>query len=272
MAKLEWDRIDERPFITGIDRGVFYVPNVQGIYDNGFAWNGLTAVRESFKEDKTRPHYFDGVKYLDSYTTGDYSAKLSAFTYPDEFMEFEGVGSLGNGLFADDQNPKVFGLSYRTLIGNASEESPQNYQIHLLYNITAVPEVITYQNGSNPVEPITFNWEIDSLPEKAEPYRPTAHIILDSRYLPSDMLTVFEDIIYGTSDENPRLPSLGTLIDIVLDWDSKIILPQPTTGLSELVAGVGDLTEINIQGLYYALPTTRLTETGIPGLYELETA
>lgn len=270
MAKLEWDKLDERPFETGIDRGVFYVPNAQGIYDNGFAWNGLTAVQEEFKDDKTRAHYFDGIKYLDSYYHGDFSAKLSAFTYPDEFLEFEGVGSLGNGLFADDQRPKVFSLSYRTMLGNAFETGLNDYQIHLLYNLTAVPESVNYQNGSNSLEPIEFQWTIEGLPEKAEPYRPTAHIILDSRYLPSDLLAALEGIIYGDLDENPRLPSLGQLIDIVLEWDSKIIMPQPTSGLSQLVTGIGDLTEINIKGVYYALPTTRLLETGIPGLYELE--
>ena len=86
MAKLVWDKIDDRLYKTGLDRGVLYVPNPQSKYDNGFAWNGLTAVDEDFSDDATSPHYYDGVKYLDSYPNGDFTAKLSAFTYPDEFL------------------------------------------------------------------------------------------------------------------------------------------------------------------------------------------
>lgn len=270
MTKLVWDMPAERLYETGLDKGVLYVPNALGVYDNGFAWNGLTSISESFPGDTNKPHYFDGVKYLDSYQTGDFAATLSAFTYPDEFLEFEGISLLGNGLFADDQQSKWFGLSYRTLIGSAIEGLELGYQIHLLYNLTTVEPSATYQNGSE-LQTITFAWEVNSVPEKTRFYRPTSHIILDSRYLPEDMLKAFEDVLYGTEDENPRLPSLPLLIEIVLGWDPRIIQPDPVGGLAPLVVGVGDLTETKHDGLYSALPTTRLVQTTVDGLYELET-
>ena len=44
---LVWDKVGERLFETGVDRGVLYVPNAAGVYDTGVAWNGLTTVTES---------------------------------------------------------------------------------------------------------------------------------------------------------------------------------------------------------------------------------
>lgn len=268
MAKLEWDRMNERPYESGIDKGVLYPLETPSGYINGVAWNGLTSIKETFKTDTTRPYYFDGIKYLDSYNIGDYSATLSAFTYPDEFLECEGVWSLGSGLLADDQSSKLFGLSYRTLTGNA-EVGENGYKIHLLYNLSAVPSPMNYQNGSNP-NPVDFEWRLESVPEKASNYYPTSHVILDSRDLASDILVAFEDVIYGTEEENARLPSLDTLISIILGWGPQLVMPQLTTGLADLVDGVGDLTETKEAGLFYALPTTRLIESGYPGLYELE--
>lgn len=309
MTKLTWDQIGARLYETGIDHGVLYLPNAQGDYNNGVAWNGLTSLNEEFN-DTFDAIYFDGVKYLDSANVGDYSAKLSAFTYPDEFLAFEGIASLGNGLFIDDQASKVFGMSYRTLVGNDLDGLSQGYQIHLVYNLTAKPDDLTFQNGSSLPEPLDFTWTIESIPEKASPYRPTAHIILDSRYLNSDILAALEEILYGkdaqrivvdglyppgsgpdvldggspsspgsdildgniqefTDEVLPRLPSLEELIGIVLLWDPRIIVPEPLTGLSQLQTGSGDLTQTKILGIYSPLPTTNLIETAVPGIYAL---
>lgn len=270
MTKLVWDKTDERLYKTGLDHGVLYVPDVMGAYNNGFAWNGLTSVNESFDDDSTAPQYFDGVKYLDSYGYGDFKATLSAFTYPDEFLEFEGMKALGEGLYVDDQESKVFGLSYRTLIGNQVQGSDYGYRIHILYHLTAKPLSLTFQNGSDLSEPLNFEWALASIPETVSPYRPTAHIILDSEMMPTDVLKALEEILYGSVDTNPRLPSLKDLLDFVYFWNPKLIMHTPATGLSPLVNGTGDLTQAHIPGLYSALPTTRLLESSVEGLYTLQ--
>ena len=41
MAILTWDGVGDRTYETGVDRGVLYTPNLSGVYNNGFAWNGL---------------------------------------------------------------------------------------------------------------------------------------------------------------------------------------------------------------------------------------
>ena len=47
MTKLLWDQVGEREYETGVDRGVLYLPDGSGQYNDGFAWNGLVTVTES---------------------------------------------------------------------------------------------------------------------------------------------------------------------------------------------------------------------------------
>src|SRR4051812_2134295 len=103
MTKLLWDKVGERLYEAGVDRGVLYLADGSGV-----VWNGLVSIEEDMGEDSSEPRYLDGVKYTDSPLIGDYSATLNAFTYPDEFSDFEGLVDLGNGLLVDDQTPMPF--------------------------------------------------------------------------------------------------------------------------------------------------------------------
>jgi hypothetical protein len=308
MTKLEWDKVSERLYETGLDHGVLYLPSSPGLYDDGVVWNGLVSVAENFSDETAQPYYFDGVKYLDAGDSGEFSATLQAYTYPEEFLSFEGVDEAAEGFYYDDQSSKVFGLTYRTTIG---AETDREYQIHLLYNLTATESVTNYQNGSNLSQPILFSWGLYSVGEVAVDVRPTAHIILDSRYAAPKLLKTLEDILYGTDNfyessldggdpwtsgpavidggsptvsdsgvidgnireslqgTRPRLPSLQELLSLVLGWSPKIINPDSFGGLASLVSGQGDLTSSNIDGIYSALPKTRLTKSEFDGLYIL---
>ena len=62
MAVLTWDNVGERTYETGVDRGVLYIPNVNGVYDNGVAWNGLTSVSESPTGAEANAMYADNIK------------------------------------------------------------------------------------------------------------------------------------------------------------------------------------------------------------------
>lgn len=267
MTKLLWDQVGERFYEAGIDRGVLYLADGSGV-----AWSGLTSVEEDFGGDSTSPSYFDGVKTRDTPSIGDYSATLSALTYPPEFLEYEGSGALGNGLFVDDQPAKMFGLSYRTLVGNDVDGQDHGYKIHILYNLTATPEAVSNNTLNDSPTPTPFGWKISSIPASAPGYRPTAHVIVDSRHLSKNRLFGLEDILYGTTVENPRLPKLSELIGMMQFWNPKTIVPQSLTGLADLVdatPGTGDLTESDTSGVFIALPNIRLSETSTPGIYQL---
>ena len=309
MTRLVWDRPAERTYEKGVDRGVLYLPNTEGEYDNGVAWNGITQVSEVFDND-IDPVYLDGVKYIDTTYFGAFAASLTAFTYPDEFYEFEGIAVLGDGLLVDDQDRKVFGLGYRTMNGNAIEGLQAGYTLHLVYNLTAVGTPPTFQNGSNLSEPAEFSWDLTAVPEHAPPYRPTAYVKINSAEFPADLLVAIENILYGedgvrvyidgnppltdildggtpnspgsdvidgsipenTPGENPRLPFLTELLALVLFFDPKYIVPAPDTGFAQILDGGQDLSPTNVNGIYSALPGTRLVETDPDGFYILQEA
>lgn len=213
MTKLVWDKPGERFFETGIDRGVLYLSDSSG----GVPWNGLTGVADSRSTDKTVPYYLDGVKYLDSPQANDYAGTLTAYTYPDAFLPADGIADLGSGFLVDSQVPTVFGLSYRSLLGNDVESSDFGYNIHLLYNLTAVPSDKDYATQQEEVTPIEFSWDITGIPISTGSYRPSCHFMVNSKRTTSYGLAALEDILYGDDTNDARLPTPSEVLNILVN-------------------------------------------------------
>src|SRR4051812_23743531 len=131
MTALAWDRVGERFFETGVDRGVLYLPNGSGVYNSGFAWNGLVSVTESPSGAEANPQYADNVKYLNLVSLEMFAATIEAFTYPAEFGQCDGSLQLSAGVLIGQQARKSFGLSYRTILGNDVDGTDKGYKIHL---------------------------------------------------------------------------------------------------------------------------------------------
>lgn len=217
MATLAWDETGQRFYETGVSKGVFY--NVDGY---GVAWNGLTSLEESVS-NQVQAIYFDGLKFNDIVTLGDFSAVLRAWTYPDEFLPYEGILEDQQGFFVTDQPGSKFGLSYQTKIANDVDGTEHGYKIHILYNLTALPAQKEYQTMSVDTQPLEFEWTLTAIPEAIENFRPTAHIILDSTKLDSWLLEDIESIIYGDEDNDPHLPPLKGFATFIRKWDRLII-------------------------------------------------
>ena len=248
MTRLAWDQTTERRYETGTDHGVLYLSDSSGV-----AWPGLTSVEEDFSSETTNPLYFDGVKYLDEPTFGDYAATLSAYTYPLEFLEYEGMADMGDGILADGQQPKPFGLSYRTLVGDFAKGVDAGYQIHIVYGVTAVPSSKSRGTISENPEMLEFSWQLNAVPQFVYGYRPTAHVILDNTLLPPLIMGRIEDILYGNEENEPHLPTIEELIGalvVIIDNgdgtytaigpDSAVHLLAPT--LFEIKSSVATVT------------------------------
>lgn len=218
MAVLEWDKAGEHRFDAGIRKGVLYLPD-----GTGLPWNGLTSV-EAADAAEIEPMIFDGVHYDDVITINDFTGTLKAFTYPDEFLYFEGVPQDQVGFFVTAQKPHRFGLSYQTTYGDDAHGSQSGYKIHILYNVTAIPTSRNYVTIADTVEPLEFEWNLTAIPQEISGYRPTAHIIFDSGVMDPYLLSDIEDIIYGSEDNDPHLPSLSALAGFVRSWDRLIIV------------------------------------------------
>ena len=212
MTTITWDQPGERFYESGVDRGVLYLPSGLGV-----PWNGLVSVNEKPLTNDTQPVYFDGIKFEDLVVPGDYAGTISAYTYPDEFLEFEGVLSIGNGLFAANQQPGKFGLSYRTMIGN-DEGDNSHYKIHLLYNLTAIPSQKSFQSFSNDPNVTMFEWSITGIPGEVSGFRPTAHIVFDTRFMGPLLLEDIENTLYGDDLNAANLPTISTLTSFISAW------------------------------------------------------
>jgi hypothetical protein len=205
MPILSWNNAGTRRFETGLDRGVLYLDTSLGV-----AWNGLLSVSEEKVGQEVIGLYYDGLKHYDYVTPKEYAATLTAYTYPDQFLEYEGVATIDNNIRIDNQRHKRFGLSYRTQIGNDINED-LGYKIHILYDLTAVPSDVTYGSRTDSPEIIEFEWQITSRPKNVTGYRPTSHLTIDSTKTPPDVVAAIENILYGTLSSNPQLPSISSL-------------------------------------------------------------
>lgn len=241
MTELVWDQIGDRLYETGVSKGVLYKDDSYGV-----AWNGLTAIEES-SPNEVEAIYFDGVKFNDIVTIGDFNATLRAFTYPEEFLPYEGTQKDQTGFYVTNQPQSRFGLSYQTKIGDDINGIESGYKIHILYNLTATPSQRDYQTLGLDVEPMEFEWSISSIPEEIENFRPTAHVIFNSKELDPNLLKDIEDLIYGDEENDPRLPSLKGLAAFIRKWDRLIITDN----------GDGTWTaESNIEGIISMLDST----------------
>lgn len=197
MSKIVWDQTGERLFETGVDHGVLYPIQTGGLYNKGVAWNGLTAVTESPSGAEATDLYADNIKYLSMRSAETFGATVEAYTYPDEFAECDGSATLVNGVKIGQQSRKIFGLSYRTLVGNDVEGQSYGYKLHLIYGATASPSEKAFGTINDSPEAITFSWELATTPVNVTGYQPTASVEIDSTKADPECLAALEDVLYG---------------------------------------------------------------------------
>lgn len=212
MSGIVWDQVDKRIFETGVDRGVLYLPDGSLV-----PWNGLRSVVEKF-DRSTSPTYYEGMKINELVILGDFEATLKAFTYPDEFVDVEGAAKPRPGTFFGDQPPKMFGLCYRTRIGNESDGIDAGYKLHILFNVVAIPSDKDYSTTSLDPNFTEFEWTIVAVPEEFPGFHPTAHIFFDSRELDPWFLEDLESRLYGKIIGSSSLVTMESIVDFVKKW------------------------------------------------------
>ena len=206
MAKLVWDESGKRLYETGVEKGVLYVQGENGEYQNGVAWNGLTAVTESPSGAEPTALYADDIKYLELFSAEEFGATIEAYTYPAEFEACDGSASLGEGVTIGQQDRKAFGLCYRTIVGNDVKGNENGYKLHLIYGAKAKPSEKAYATVNDSPEAVTFSWEVSTTPVNVAGFKPTASVTIDSTKVTPEKLKLIEDKLYGTASEEATLP------------------------------------------------------------------
>lgn len=213
MTRLEWDQMDERLFDSGVDHAALYL-------DDGLVvpWNGVTSIKESFTAETSQPYYMDGIKHEDLPQIGSYAATLSAFTYPLEFMPYEGWSEPDPGIAVYGDTPRPFNLIYRELIGTAVDGFDFSYKLHILYNLLAVPSDVSRDTRTNDPAAVEFSWDISSIPVNFPGHRPTAHYILNAMSLGQSKMRQIEAVLFGDETTEPYLPPPETILSNLSGW------------------------------------------------------
>src|ERR1044072_2221463 len=193
MTKIDWSIAGGHYFETGIDRGVLYVDGGVGV-----PWIGLIGFSQSQSGGESMERYLDGIKISNRTSPEDFEGTLEAYTYPVEFERCDGTYRADNGLRITQQRRRSFHMVYRSKIGNEIVGADRAYKIHIMYNLKAQPSDRGYRTLQDQTEPVTFSWKISSRGVPVTGYRPSAHYIVDSRDIPTELLSQLEDILYGT--------------------------------------------------------------------------
>lgn len=223
---IDWDKAGEHFYETGVSRGVLYVLNKTtgtNRYGDAVPWNGLTSVSESPEGAEVTAIYADNIKYLNLQSAEDFKGTIEAYTYPDEFGECDGSADLLTGIKVGQQKRKMFGLCYRTELGNDQEPAGtgnHNYKLHLVYNCLASPSERSYESINDSPEAITFSWEFSTTPVKVsnhdnKTFNDTACVTIDMSKLTDSQVEALEAALYGTAattGENPTQEIPGKLL------------------------------------------------------------
>lgn len=233
MSRLVWDEMRDRRYETGVDHGVLYLLD-GNTYGEGTAWNGLTAVTENPSGAEPTAFWADNIKYLNLLSAEDFGCTIEAYSYPAAFRPCLGKAVIADGVTIAQQNRKGFGFSYRTLVGNAEVGNDYSYQLHIIYGCMASPSSVNYTTINDSPEPITLSWEVTTTPVKIGDAKPTSEMTFDGPTFKKrglmNVLHAIEDILYGTDDEEARIPTLAEIQEIyvyeryIVDSDGEDLL------------------------------------------------
>ena len=202
MTALVWGREEDRISFRGVDRGVLYPENSPGV-----AWDGLVAIDEIPLSGDAEEYYFEGISYLQLVPSNLFQATIKAYSAPFEFAACMGETHARPGFIITRQPRVRFGMAFRTFVGGG-------YQIHLIYNATASTSSRAYSTLSSTTDPDIREWKLEAVPPLTDTYKPTAHLMIDSRVALPFTLEFVEEILYGTANVDPTLPPQETLLSL----------------------------------------------------------
>ena len=215
MAAIKWNDAGSRVYETGVQKGVLYLTDESGKYSKGVAWNGLVSVNESPSGAEPTPLYASDSKYVELMSAEEFGASIEAYTYPVEFEACDGSAEIDTGIIIGQQPRSMFGLCYRTTMGNDTAGNEYGYKLHLIYGAKAAPTEKAYTTINDSPEAITFSWELTTTPVEVSGFKPTASITIDSTRVTTANMAKIEELLYGTSSKEASLPMPSEILALV---------------------------------------------------------
>lgn len=260
MSVITWDGTGEKLYELGVDHGVLFPLNPSNaLYDNGFAWNGLTAVNEKPSGATATPTFADNIKYANLVSAETFAGTIQAYTYPIAFAKCDGSDLSVAGVAVNQQARQTFGLCYRTRIGN-DVSSEAGFKLHLVYGALAVPSEKDYTTINDSPASVAFSWDFNCTPVAVTGLGPTALITIDSTKVDPDSLTDLENLLYGTIGTDPSLPSPDAVLAIFAGDTTHITLtPATFNGAHTITIPTQTGVKYYVDGVEHAAGTQILT-------------
>ena len=217
MATLKWDQVGERFYETGTKKGVLFVQDTTGKYQEGVAWNGLSSVKQQNDGAEPTDIYANDKKYLSLYSQENARGSIDAYTYPEEFEVCDGSATISPGVHVGQQQRRAFGLAYSTTVGNDTQGNAYGEKIHIYYNMRVSPSARDYDTINETPAALTLTWEFQTTPVDLEELglQPAAAITIDSTEVDPTAFKALQDVLYGTEEVEARLPELSEVIDMM---------------------------------------------------------
>lgn len=223
MSKITWDSMEDRLYETGVDHVVLYTLSGDE-YISGIPWNGVTSVDPGKSSGNSNTLYSGGLPSIVTIDTEGTEGKISTFGYPSvpkkanaERRHFDhfGIDELAEGLSIKTADRTPCGLCYRTMSSSATGDSKDQYKLHLLYGVVFTGETRRHSTITNSsTEPVEYTFDYTIVGETSDQYGIWYdEIILDSRTCDQQVLAGIETILYGSADEDPRLPYVEEIMD-----------------------------------------------------------
>ncbi len=220
MAKMLWDQDAHRLYETGTSNGALYVQANDGTYGEGVPWNGLIGVSESPSGAEETALYANNSKYASMRSAEEEEGTITAYTYPDEWMECDGSKSVLPGFSVGQQTRRAFGLVWQTILGNDVQLDGYGSKLHIIYSATASPSEKEYTSVNDSPEAIEFSWDykctpIDPAIADAPDLKKSAKMTIDSTKVSAEAWKALEDALYGTADKEPKLLMPSEIYEII---------------------------------------------------------
>ena len=238
MSKLVWDQVGEKRFYTGVENVALFVQNASG-YDEGVAWNGVTACNETPSGGEATKIYADDTHYLTMYSLETLGGTIEAYMYPDEFKACNGEKEIATGVVIGQQTRKGFGLAFESLIGNDTVSTDFGRELHILYGCKASPSEIAHSTVNESPEASTMSWTFTTDPVDAgEDNKKTSRIVIDSTKCSEAAYKAIKAAVYGTDESAPYLPTPEQVKAIINNATSETpVVNPPAENPSEEPAG-----------------------------------
>lgn len=220
-----FDNNTNREVTQGLDRGILYTRKGSVI------WHGLVSVEVEYTDVEQSILYIDGDANRIQAKTTDFKATAVCYNYPDEL----------------ELSP--FGFVYRVYTDDPS------YELHIVYGCRAQLDRLQVVSLSEEAGIPYFSIGLTTKPERMpiNGYVPSSQFILRSKHMKIEALEAIEKVLYGTETEDPRLPPLSEVVDILETYVALRITDHGD--------GTWSAEEINTHGIIKMVDNTEFSIT-----------